>query len=178
MLHTGPKYIYKYVRGYFPATLYVEDMNAFNSDQSYVWPIGAGILSDLTGFMPTGKVKILASSAVRFIILQLPEVLNLSPIIVKNLQMSGVLHAIPEAYVDMDGTNISNKAELLISFKIQSYVYNWWKPRGKFFLKLARAIKFTPIVFWGTLWSPIPLRRPVLVVVGKPIQFKKNSMWT
>ncbi|GJR02212.1 diacylglycerol O-acyltransferase 2D-like protein [Tanacetum coccineum] len=206
------RYIYKYARGYFPATLYVEDMNAFNPDQSYVfgyephsvWPIGTGILSDLTGFMPTGKVKILASSAVRFIILQLPEVPNLSPIIVKSLQISGVLHAIPEAYVDMDGTNISNKAELFISFKIrvaflkarkgfirlamennspvvpvfafgQSYVYNWWKPRGKFFLKLARAIKFTPIVFWGTLWSPIPLRRPVLVVVGKPIQFKKNS---
>nr|GEZ91420.1 diacylglycerol O-acyltransferase 2D-like [Tanacetum cinerariifolium] len=68
-------YIYKYARGYFPATLYIEDMNAFNPDQSYVfgyephsvWPIGTGILSDLTGFMPTGKVKILASSAVAFL---------------------------------------------------------------------------------------------------------------
>ncbi|GJV73393.1 hypothetical protein Tco_1493388 [Tanacetum coccineum] len=56
-----------------------------------VWPIGAGILSDVTGFMPTGKVKILAS----------------------------VLHTIPEAYVDMDGTVISNKTELFISSKIR-----------------------------------------------------------
>ncbi|KVH92135.1 Diacylglycerol acyltransferase [Cynara cardunculus var. scolymus] len=44
-----------------------------------------------------------------------------------------------------------------------SYVYKWWKPRGKLFLKFSRAIK-----------SPLPYHQPMHVVVGRPIHFKKN----
>ncbi|KAG2263419.1 hypothetical protein Bca52824_070498 [Brassica carinata] len=40
-------------------------------------------------------------------------------------------------------------------FLLQSRAYKWWKPDCDLYFKLARAIRFTPICFWGVLGKSI-----------------------
>ncbi|XP_040871942.1 diacylglycerol O-acyltransferase 2D isoform X1 [Glycine max] len=149
------RFICKHACNYFPITLHVEDMKAFDPNRAYVFgyephsvlPIGIVALADHTGFMPLPKVKVLASSTIAFLKAR------------RGFVRVAMVKGKPLVPVFCFG---------------QSNVYKWWKPGGKLFLKFARAIKFTPICFWGIFGSPLPFRHPMHVVVGRPIEVDKN----
>ncbi|CAL5055498.1 unnamed protein product [Urochloa decumbens] len=176
------RFISRYVIGYFPVTLHVEDYDAFDPNRAYVFgyephsvlPIAVGILGDLVGFMPLPKMKILASSAVFY-----------TPFLRQIWTWLGLAPASRKSFYSYLGAGYSciivpgGVQEILhMDHDSESYVYKWWRPSGKLIVKIARAIKFSPIIFWGKLGTPIPFATPMHVVVGRPIEVVKNSQPT
>lgn len=73
--HKLSRFLCKYALGYFPVAVHVEDLNAFDSNEAYVFgyephsvlPIGILSLSGHAGFMPLPKTKLLVSNSFFFL---------------------------------------------------------------------------------------------------------------
>ncbi|KAK8587661.1 hypothetical protein V6N12_022144 [Hibiscus sabdariffa] len=197
-------YVCKHLCSYFPITLHVEDIHAFTPDRAYVlgyephsvFPIGAFSLTELAGLMPLPKMKFLASSVVRpftpriltgkrftpcwkLVIVVFWCLVASSRLFRWSTVLSNQLLALQIVFLNARRGFVRVAMEtgcpLVPVFCFgQSYIYDWWKPGGNLFLQLSRALKFTPLLFWGTFGTHLPYQRPMHVVVGKPIELNKN----
>ncbi|KAF7112796.1 hypothetical protein RHSIM_RhsimUnG0192000 [Rhododendron simsii] len=216
------RYICKHACGYFPVTLHVEDIKAFDPNKAYepqpvvctddsslfilvlvkvtvtntsvdhavfgyephsVLPIGSIALNEPTGFMHLPKVKTLASNAAFHtpFVRHIWTWMGLAPASRENFLSfldagySCIIVAFLKSRRGFVRIAMEKGKPLVPVFCFgQSHVYKWWKPSGNLYGQICRAIKFTPMIFWGVLGSPVPYPHPMHVVVGRPIEVKKN----
>uniref|UniRef100_A0ACD5UW94 Uncharacterized protein n=2 Tax=Avena sativa TaxID=4498 RepID=A0ACD5UW94_AVESA len=183
-----------------PKTAYV-----FGYEPHCAVPLGMWALADPMGFMPLPKMKLLANSASFYtpFMKQIWTWLGMVPVSRENMcyylgagysctLVPGGLREM--LYMDHEHQSEvasirSRKGFVRIAVQTgsplvpvfcfgQGHAYNWWRPGSKSLVKLLRAIKAPPAVFWGKFGTPIPFRSPIHVFVGRPIDVTKNDQPT
>ncbi|WJX88266.1 Diacylglycerol O-acyltransferase 2 [Trifolium repens] len=168
-----------------------------------IFPLGIFALHENVGFMPIPNIRFLVSSASFYIpfLRQVWTWLGYSSVEKKNL--ISLLEAGHSCIIVPGGTRETHLMEhgcenvflkerkgfVRIAMEMghplipvfcfgQTNIYNWWKVPGKLIQNLARSMKIFPLIFWGIFGSPIPFKKPLYVVVGRPIQLEKNPQPT
>ncbi|OQU78794.1 hypothetical protein SORBI_3008G049000 [Sorghum bicolor] len=188
----------EHYQAFDPKTAYV-----FGYEPHSIMPLGAWTLMDLVSFMPLPKMKIITGSTALYVpfMRQIWTWLGSVPATREKFfshladgyscvvcpgglrethhMNSGSEVAFIKSRKGFVRMAIQNGSPLVPVFCFgQSDTYRWWNPHIKSLSRIATALKFIPVIYWGKFGMPIPFPSHMHVFVGKPILVEKNGQPT